>query len=52
MNKEDFEDDELTYIADCIKEGYRSGMTPYGSTWSLDVDFDYDNGLADDELED
>ena len=38
----DFENDKLDYIADMIKDGYYSGITPYGTSWSLDVDFDYD----------
>lgn len=39
---ENFEELEMEQIAKAISEGYRSGMTGYGSTWSLEVNFDYD----------
>lgn len=38
---EDFEEFELEQIAKAISEGYRSGITGYGSTWNLKVNFDY-----------
>lgn len=41
--KWEFENDELNYIGDLIKDGNYSGITPYGSSWSIHVDFDYDN---------
>lgn len=39
---ENFEELEMEQIAKAISEGYRSGMTGYGSTWNLEVNFDYD----------
>lgn len=44
----EFENDELNYIGDLIKDGNYSGVTPYGTSWSISINFDYDN--APDEL--
>lgn len=51
---EDFEEFEMEQIAKAISEGYRSGITGYGSTWNLKVNFDYNaaESLYEDEEED
>ena len=39
--RQNFEDDELEFIGNQVRDGYTSGITPYGTTWNLDVSFEY-----------
>lgn len=39
--KEMFEENEMNSIADEIKNGYFSIITANGSTWHIEINFDY-----------
>lgn len=47
MTREEFEDFEMEEIAEAVRNGYYSGMTASGSTWSIEVNFDYEGDEAD-----
>lgn len=44
--REDFEEQELEEIGIAIMNGYLHGMTVSGSSWSLDVNFEYPEGCG------
>lgn len=47
ITREDFEDSEMVEIADAIRGGSYSGMTASGTTWSVEINFDYEGGGVD-----
>ncbi len=42
QDKDEFEEDELEYIGERVKDGYKSGVTPYGTTWSIELELGWD----------
>jgi len=48
-NREYFEEMEMEEIGKAIMDGYYSGMTNHGTTWSVDINFDYDAMETEDE---
>ena len=47
MTKQNFEEQELEEIGIAVTNGYFSGITVCGTTWSLEVHFDYEGGKVD-----
>ena len=45
--KEAFEESEMSLIADEIRLGYYSGITGNGTTWSIEINFNYEGGGVD-----
>lgn len=44
MTREEFEDFEMEEIAEAIRGGSYSGITASGTTWSVEINFDYEGG--------
>lgn len=42
--KEEFEALELAEISVAVAQGHYSGITAAGTTWSIEINFDYEGG--------
>lgn len=42
MTKQEFENFEMEEIAEAVRSGSFSGITAAGSTWSIEINFEYE----------